>query len=322
FRRLVRDLARDLDKKVDLVTLGEETELDKSVVESLADPLVHLIRNAIDHGIEPIAERIAAGKPEQGTLTLAADHLGGQVLITIADDGRGLDRERIRAKAEERGLLTPGADLAESELLGMIFQPGFSTATSVTDVSGRGVGLDVVRRGIDTLRGTVDVCSTPGEGSDIILRLPLTLAIIDGLLVRVGQGRYIVPLLAVDAIVELDRQGAEAAGSNHFLFIREELVPYLSLHALFSVTDSPSPYAKVVVVLQNERRVGLVVDQILGDHQTVIKSLSPLHADVACFSGATILGDGHVALILDITHLLDLGQRHEEKHRRAVESAA
>ncbi|MBF0310728.1 MAG: chemotaxis protein CheA, partial [Magnetococcales bacterium] len=312
FRRLVRDLSREMGKQVELVTHGEETELDKTMVENLNDPLIHLIRNAIDHGLESPEERRAAGKPEQGTLILAADHFGGQVHITVSDDGRGMNRSYIRTKAEERGLLAPGSDIPDAELLAMIFQPGFSTAPQVTSLSGRGVGMDVVKKNIDALRGVIDLWSAPGEGSDIVLRLPLTLAIIDGLLVQVDAGRFIIPLSAVDAIVERDESEPETSEGNRFLYIRDELVPYLQLRELFSIPGEAPLREKVVIVLMGERRVGLVVDRILGDHQTVIKSLSRLHADIHCFSGATILGDGSVALILDIGHLVDLGQHYEE----------
>ena len=305
FRRVVRDISRDLGKEVQLVTLGEDTELDKTVVEALSDPLVHLIRNAVDHGVESAAERLAAGKPAEGKVQLTAAHFGGQVLITVSDDGKGLDRERIRAKAEERGLLVPGAEVAESDLFELIFHPGFSTAGTVTSVSGRGVGMDVVKRTIDGLRGTIEIASRPGQGSCMTLRLPLTLAIIDGLLVRVGEGRYIVPLSVVDEIVELDEADNGQSETNNLLFIRDELVPFLRLRDLFGIRGAVPPYEKVVIVSAGERRIGLVVDYLLGDHQTVIKSLSRVHADVKCFSGATILGDGRVALILDIVHLIE-----------------
>ncbi|MBF0627762.1 MAG: chemotaxis protein CheA [Magnetococcales bacterium] len=318
FRRVVRDLSKELDKQVRLETRGEETELDKTMVESLNDPLVHLIRNAMDHGIEPIADRVASGKSAEGTLLLTATHVGGQVLITVADDGKGLNLERIRAKAAERGLLAAGADLSDEELAQLIFHPGFSTAQAVTGISGRGVGMDVVKKNIDALRGNVEVSSQPGAGCRVTLRLPLTLAIIDGLLLKVGEERYIVPLSNVDAIVELAEAELEhpAAEGNRFLFIRDELVPFLHLRALFEVPGTPPPHEKVVIVVVGKRRVGLVVDQILGDHQTVIKSLSRLHAGVKSFSGATILGDGRVALILEIDHLIEFGQQREERLRR------
>lgn len=308
FRRVVHDLSRDLGKEVRLVTSGEETELDKTVIENLNDPLVHLIRNAIDHGLEDAETRQAAGKPRQGTLTLEARHAGAQVLVIIRDDGRGMNRDKIRAKAVEAGLLPASGDIPDPELFPVIFNPGFSTAAAVTSVSGRGVGLDVVKRTIDSLHGFIDVSSQPGHGSQITLRLPLTLAIIDGLLVRVGRGRYVIPLSTVEECVELSDLDNNRSTGRSFLNIRGELVPFLRLRELFNTQAPAEPYPKVVVVASAERRVGLVVDQIIGDHQTVIKSLSKLHADVSTFSGATILGDGSVALILDVVNLIAAGR--------------
>jgi two-component system chemotaxis sensor kinase CheA len=315
FRRLVHDLSHDLGKQVELVTIGEETELDKTVAERLADPLVHLIRNAIDHGIGTPEQRLATGKPAHGRVRLEARHAGTEVLITIADDGRGLDRDRIRAKAEEQGLLAPGAKLSDNELFQYLFHPGFSTAKEVTAVSGRGVGMDVVKRLIEALRGTIDMATAPGQGTTITLRLPLTLAIIDGLLVRVGNGRYIIPLSAVEECVELSPAEDKRSTGRSFLSIRGDLVPFLRLRELLNSKQPPDPYQKVIIVSSGELRVGLVVDQVIGDHQTVIKSLGRLHADVDTFSGATILGDGSVALILDIPQAVEFGHRQEERLR-------
>jgi len=317
FRRLIHDLARDHGKRIELVTSGEETEVDKTVIERLNDPLIHLIRNAVDHGIEDPAGRAASGKPPMGRISLSATHIAAGVVISVRDDGRGLDRDRIRARAEENGLWPPGTRLTDNELFQAIFQPGFSTAREVTSLSGRGVGMDVVKRAIDGLRGTVDVASTPGQGSDITLRLPLTLAIIDGLLVRVGRGRYVIPLSAVEECVELSMEEDARSRGRNFLNVRGDLVPFLRLRELFHTTSAPDRYQKVVIVSAGELRVGLAVDQVIGDHQTVIKSLSKLHANVEIFSGATILGDGTVALILDIAHLVEHGQRHEERLKAA-----
>ncbi|MGE5517122.1 MAG: chemotaxis protein CheA [Bacteroidota bacterium] len=313
FRRLVRDLAHDLGKDIALTTTGEETELDKTVIERLNDPLVHLIRNCADHGLEPREDRLAAGKPEQGRVHVSAVHSGAEVLVKITDDGRGLDKSRIRAKAEEQGLVQPGAKLTDGEIYQLIFAPGFSTAREVTSVSGRGVGMDVVKRTIDSLRGKVEVDSTPGQGTEVTLRLPLTLAIIDGLLVRVGRGRYVIPLAAVEECVELSADADAHSRGRSFLNIRDELVPFLRLREMFDCQVPADPYQKVVIVSTGDSRVGLVVDQVIGDHQTVIKSLSKLHADVECFSGATILGDGSVALIFDIAHLVETGQALEDR---------
>jgi two-component system chemotaxis sensor kinase CheA len=317
FRRLIHDLARELGKKIELVTIGEETELDKTVIERLNDPLIHLIRNAIDHGLEDPDERAAAGKRPTGRITLSARHVGAEVRVSISDDGRGLDRVRIRARAEENGLVLPGGRPTDSELFQVILLPGFSTAKKVTSLSGRGVGLDVVKRTVDGLRGTIDIASTMGAGSEMTLRLPLTLAIIDGLLVRVGRGRYVIPLSAVEECVELSTEEDARSRGRSFLNIRGDLVPFLRLRELFNAKEPADRYQKVVIVSAGELRVGLVVDQVIGDHQTVIKSLSKLHADVGIFSGATILGDGTVALIMDIAHLVEQGQRHEERLKAA-----
>jgi two-component system chemotaxis sensor kinase CheA len=315
FRRLVRDLSRDLGKDIALTFAGEETELDKTMIERLNDPLVHLIRNAADHGIETPDERVRDGKPAAGRIHLSAVHSGAQVLITVKDDGRGMNPAKIRAKAEELGLIPPGAGLSDGELFELVLQPGFSTAAKVTNVSGRGVGMDVVKRNIDSLRGTIAIDSRPAAGSEVTLRLPLTLAIIDGLLVRVGRGRYVIPLGAVEECVELSAADNVRSTGRSFLSIRGDLVPFLRLRELFAVDAPVEAYQKVVIVATAEQRIGLVVDQLIGEHQTVIKSLSKLHAGIQTFSGATILGDGTVALILDVPHLIELGQVHEQRKR-------
>ena len=315
FRRLVHDLKADLGKDMEFVTSGEETELDKSVVEKLADPLVHVIRNAIDHGIEDPERRSAADKPRSGTIRLSAVHEGAEVAISIVDDGAGLDTARIRAKAEEAGLIAPGVNLTDSKLHQYIFSPGFSTAREVSAISGRGVGMDVVNRTMDELRGRIDVASTPGQGSQVTLRLPLTLAIIVGMMVRVGTNCYAIPLSAVEECVELPAEAATDGNGRSFLNVRDALVPFLRLRALFGTEAPPDLHQKVVIVSTGEQRVGLVVDQILGNTQTVIKSLSQLHAGIDEFSGATIMADGSVALILDAAHLVSSGQRLESRLR-------
>jgi len=317
FRRLIHDLERDTGKRIELSTEGETTELDKTVIERLADPLIHLIRNAADHGLEGPEQRAAAGKPPVGRIMLAARQSGAEVVITITDDGRGIDRARVRAKAEENGLIAPGAVLGDQELLQLIFAPGFSTAAAITNLSGRGVGMDVVKKTIEGLRGAIDISSEPGQGSVVSLRIPLTLAIIDGLLVRVGASRYVIPLGAVEECVELSpAQDARSTGRS-LITLRDELVPFIRLRDQFKTQSAPDPHQKIVVVATGQDRVGLVVDQILGDHQTVIKPLSSFHADVGAFSGATILGDGGVALILDIPAVVQMGQRHDA-HLRAA----
>jgi two-component system chemotaxis sensor kinase CheA len=317
FRRVVHDLSRDLGKHVDLSMEGEETELDKTVIEQLNDPIVHLIRNAIDHGIESPEGRVNAGKCPTGAIKLSARHAGTEVLVTIIDDGRGLDVERIRARAEERGLIAPDAAVSNDELYQFLFLPGFSTASEITSMSGRGVGMDVVKRTIEALRGKIDVDSKLGEGTRVTLRLPLTLAIIDGLMVRVGHGRYVLPLETVEECVELSAEEDTRSRGRCFLNIRGDLVPFLRLRELFSAKTPPDRFQKVVVVSSGDLKVGLVVDQVIGDHQTVIKSLSKLHRDIEMFSGATILGDGAVALILDIPHLVEYGQILEERQKAA-----
>lgn len=317
FRRLVHDLQRDTGKLIELSTDGESTEMDKTVIERLADPLVHLVRNAADHGLESTADRIAAGKSEVGKIMLSARQAGGEVIVTITDDGRGIDRDRVRAKAEANGLISPGAVLSDQELLQLIFQPGFSTAATVTNLSGRGVGMDVVKKTIESLHGTIDIVSKPGEGSTVALRIPLTLAIIDGLLVRVGTGRYVIPLPAVEECLELSLEEDLRSRGRSFLSLRGSLVPFIRLRELFRTGTRPDPYQKIVVVSTGDERVGLVVDQIIGDHQTVIKSMSKLHDDVTTFSGATILGDGSVALILDVANLVAAGQQEEARERVA-----
>lgn len=313
FRRVVRDLSDELGKTVELSMSGEETELDKTVIDSLNDPLVHLIRNSIDHGIEAEPQRLASGKSASGKLHLSAQHSGAQVLISVRDDGKGMDRKAIRARAEERGLIEPGEEVSDSELFSMIFQAGFSTASSVSAVSGRGVGMDVVKRTIDNLRGSIDIASESGGGSTVTLKLPLTLAIIDGLRVEVGSAHYVIPLPVVEECVELTRKQDEASDGRSFLNIRGDIVPYLRLWQIFGEKGPTEDIQKVVIVAFGGKRVGLVVDRVVGQHQTVIKSLSSLHADVEEFSGATIMGDGSVALILDVHHLIASAQDQENQ---------
>lgn len=315
FRRLVHDLSRDLDKEIEFITTGEDTELDKTMIERLADPLVHLIRNSVDHGLETAEQRIKAGKPVKGTVRLSAVYAGAEVAISVTDDGAGLNAARIRAKAEEQGLLTPESRIADHDLFQLIFAPGFSTAKEVTSLSGRGVGMDVVKRTIDGLRGKIELSTKPGEGTTATLRLPLTLAIIEGMLVRVGNGRYSIPLSAVEECVELPAEVATHSRGRNFLDIRGSLVPFLRLRDLFNTPGEPDTHQKVVIISSGEGRAGLVVDQIIGNNQTVIKQLSKLHTGLETFSGATILGDGTVALILDTSRLVSYGQAHEERFR-------
>jgi two-component system chemotaxis sensor kinase CheA len=311
FRRLVRDLGQELGKDVELVTEGAETELDKTVIEKLGDPLVHLIRNSIDHGIEAPGVRAAARKPRVGTISLSAVHSGAHVLIEIRDDGAGLDRDAVRAKAIERGMIRDDADLTDKEVLGLVLLPGFSTAMTVTNVSGRGVGLDVVKRAIDALRGTIEISSDRGTGTVITLRLPLTLAIIDGFLTKVGEEHFIFPLSLVYECVELTA-GVSATGNNkHMITVREHIVPYVRLREQFSIAGAGPAIEQIVIVQVEQKRIGFVVDHVVGGHQTVIKNLGAYYREVKGLSGATILGDGTVALVLDVPKLVQIAEADE-----------
>ena len=299
FRRLVHDLARDLHKEVELTIEGGDTELDKTVIDQLNDPLMHLVRNSMDHGIELPAARIAAGKPSTATLCLSAKHSGANVLIEVSDDGAGIDAEAVRLRAVEKGLVAAGAQLTESEILSLILAPGFSTAKQVTDISGRGVGMDVVRRNVEALRGTIEIASKPAAGTTVTLRLPLTMAIIDGLLVRIGQSHFVMPLATTLECIELTREDVEKANGKHLTNIRGELVPYIRLREYFNINAEPPERELIMLTETEEGRCGFVVDQVLGDHQTVIKNLGRIYRHIQVVSGATILGNGSVALILD-----------------------
>lgn len=299
FPRVVRDVCKELGKRIELKVSGAETELDKSMVEKLNDPLLHIVRNAMDHGIEPIEQRLAAGKPEQGVLALNAYHQSGSVVIEISDDGRGLNTERILRKAIERGLVEPEAQLAERDIYNLIFAPGFSTAEKVTDLSGRGVGMDVVRQNIEQLRGTVDIQSTPGKGSTFRIQLPLTLAIIDGFQVAVGDADFVLPLDLVVECLEFHEQHG-----NDVFSLRGQPLPYLRLAERFDISRKPGARECLVVVQCGDQRAGIVVDRFVGEIQAVIKPLGNLLSGMRGFSGSTILGDGSVALLLDIPALV------------------
>jgi two-component system chemotaxis sensor kinase CheA len=304
FKRLVRDLSGELGKEIEMTTDGAETELDKTVIERLNDPLVHLIRNSIDHGVELPEARLAAGKPRFGTVHLSAVHSGDSVLITIRDDGAGLDKEAIRAKAIERGIIAAGAELSERELFGLIFAPGFSTAQKISSVSGRGVGMDVVKRAIEALRGSIEIASVRGEGTRIMVRIPLTLAIIESLLVRIGADSFMLPLSLVDECVELTREDLVRSHGRNLASVRGALVPYIPLRERFLIAGEPPDIEQIVITQVDGVRVGFVVDQVLGEHQTVIKSLGRAYKSAKGISGATILGNGSVALILDVPQLV------------------
>jgi two-component system chemotaxis sensor kinase CheA len=301
FHRVVRDGSRDLGKDIDLVISGGETELDKSVVEKIGDPLMHLVRNAMDHGIETADKRIAQGKPAKGSVHFNAFHDSGSIFIEVSDDGAGLNHTRILDKAVERGLVPAGSTLTDAEIGALIFEPGFSTAEQITNISGRGVGMDVVKRNIEALRGNVEVASRAGSGTTFRIRLPLTLAIIDGFLVGVGKSSYIVPLDYVVECMELDRSDTE---NRDYLNLRGEVLPFLRLREMFATTGAPGKRQNVVIVQSAGKKVGLVVDQLMGEFQTVIKPLSKLFQHLHGISGSTILGTGEVALILDLPALI------------------
>jgi two-component system chemotaxis sensor kinase CheA len=299
FRRLVHDLARDLHKNVELTIEGADTELDKTVIDQLNDPLLHLIRNSMDHGIESPEARIAAGKPPTATIHLSAQHSGAHVLICVTDDGRGIDAAAVRERGVENGLVAADAQLCEAEIFSLILMPGFSTAREVTDVSGRGVGMDVVHQCVDALRGTIGISSTFGTGTSVTLRLPLTLAIIDGLLVRLEQAYYVIPLANTLECIELTRQDIEKANGRRFADVRGEIIPYIRLRDFFDMQTERPEREQIMIAETEEGRYGFVVDEVLGHHQTVIKNLGRLYRHVQFVSGATILGNGSVALILD-----------------------
>jgi two-component system chemotaxis sensor kinase CheA len=299
FRRLIHDLSRDLHKEVELTIEGAETELDKTVIDQLTDPLMHMIRNSMDHGIESQEQRLASGKPAVATVHLAARHAGAHVLIEVSDDGAGINAAAVRARAIERGLIAPDAQLTESEIYSLILTPGFSTAEQVTDVSGRGVGMDVVRQRIESLRGTIHIDSKPGRGTTVTLRLPLTLAIIDGLLVRVGEAFFILPLANSLECIELTREDIAASNGKRIANVRGEIIPYIRLREYFEMQTEPPAIEQIMIAETDDGRCGFVVDEVLGDHQTVIKNLGRFYRHIQFISGATILGDGTLALILD-----------------------
>lgn len=299
FKRVVYDISRELGKEIDLVIRGEDTELDKTLVEQIADPLTHLVRNAMDHGIEAAEARAARGKPPAGTVTLNAFHDSGSIVIEVSDDGGGLKREKILAKAAERGLLESGRELTEEEVFDLIFEPGFSTAEQVTNLSGRGVGMDVVKRNITALRGDVSLRSAEGAGTTVSIRLPLTLAIINGFQVGVGSSSFVLPLDVIDEVVELD-----AVSGHDLMNLRGEVLPFVRLREVFGIPEAAARRESVVVVRHGMQRAGLVVDALLGELQTVIKPLGKMFRAVDCVTGSSILGNGEVALILDVPALV------------------
>jgi two-component system chemotaxis sensor kinase CheA len=322
FQRVVRDVSKELGKDVALQITGGDTELDKSMVETIADPLMHLVRNSLDHGLETAEDREAAGKPGQGTLALHAYHESGNVIIEVSDDGRGLNRERILAKATERELVSPDSGLDDEQVYRLIFEPGFSTAAQVTNLSGRGVGMDVVKRNVESLRGQIKVASTPGRGATMQIRLPLTLAIIDGFLTQVAGVSYVLPLEIVAECIETPPGLALGEhGACGCFDLRGEVVPYIDLRRCFG-HDGPRPARQsLIVVHSTDSRIGLLVDRLLGEYQTVIKPLGSIFQHLEGIAGSTILGSGEVALILDVASL----ERHQIRQstpQRIARSAA
>ncbi|UOA09797.1 chemotaxis protein CheA [Methylobacter sp. S3L5C] len=319
FQRVVRDVSKELGKDIDLVISGAETELDKTVVDKIGDPLTHLVRNSMDHGIESAELRIARGKPAKGTLKLNAYHDAGSIVIEVIDDGGGLNKEKILKKAIERGLVTEGINLTDKEIYNLIFEAGFSTADVVSNLSGRGVGMDVVRRNIQALRGTVDLDSIEGQGSTVRIRLPLTLAIIDGFMVGVGNAAYVIPLDMVVECIEL-KAWASDEGDGKYLNLRGEVLPYRRLSDHFAMKGAMVQRDYVVVVRYGEHKAGLVVDKLMGEFQTVIKPLGKLFKGEKSIGGFTILGSGEVALIIDVPGLM--GQiKHEAEVSQTLVSA-
>jgi two-component system chemotaxis sensor kinase CheA len=314
FPRMVRDLAQAEGKPVDLHISGQETELDRSIVNELGEPLVHLIRNAIDHGLEPPEERQAAGKPRAGRLEIVARHEGSHIVIEIADDGRGIDLERIRLKAVDRGLLDPEATPSEGELLDLIFQPGFSTADQVTDISGRGVGMDAVRAAIQSLNGTVELQSKYGQGTKISIKLPLTLAIIKALMVGVKKEIYAIPIQAVQENILVQKDRIKTIQGRWVITLRNRVLPLLDLADYLHLGQTTEKESlPVIIISAGEEQVGLVVDELLGQQEVVIKTLDSQFASLPGIAGATILGNGHVALILDVANLVQHNLENQSK---------
>jgi two-component system chemotaxis sensor kinase CheA len=322
FQRVVRDVSEELGKDIELLISGADTELDKALVERIGDPLMHLLRNAMDHGIEAPDVRVAAGKPARGTLHLNAFHDSGSIVLELIDDGAGLNRQRILAKARDKGLIG-AVEPSERELLNLIFEPGFSTAEAVTNLSGRGVGMDVVKRNITSLRGSIDLYSQPGLGTTVRIRLPLTLAMISGLLVEVASGGFVVPLDVVHECIELPHGQRDTLRERGHIDLRGEVLPLVFLREHLALDGDLPRRENVVVVKAQGQKAGLVVDRLMGEHQTVIKPLGPLFGGLRGISGSSILGNGSVALILDIPALLKhLIEQHSQHRPRAIEHSS
>jgi two-component system chemotaxis sensor kinase CheA len=303
--RLVRDLAKDLKKKVNLTIIGGDTELDKTVIDNLKDPMMHLVRNCIDHGLEFPEERIAAGKQENGQVTIRAEHIGSHVIVSVTDDGKGLDPVKILAKAVEKGLVAANENPPEEEIFELIFLPGFSTAEKTTSVSGRGVGMDVVKRNIEAIRGEVSVESRIGQGTTVKMKLPITLAIIDGLLFTVGEEIFVVNISSVSECMELTPEIRRAAGEQNILRLRDAVIPFVALRDVLNIPGNPPEHEQIIIVNTHEETIGFVVDTVEGKHQTVVKTTGRLFSNVKEVTGATILGDGRIALILDVNSIAE-----------------
>jgi two-component system chemotaxis sensor kinase CheA len=322
FPRLVRDLSKSLNKKINLVLEGEDTELDKSVIEDLLDPIMHSVRNCVDHGIESAEDRLAAGKPEEGKVVLKASSEGNMIIIEIIDDGKGIDVNAVKQKAIERGLVHPNKELTDPEAFNLIFEPGFSTAKTITNISGRGVGLDVVRRQIEKLNGTVTVHSEHGKGTKFTIKLPLTLAIIQGLLVRVGKEIYSIPITSVIESLRLKPEEIQMIDNYEVFNIRQDVISLLRLNRLFGIkTEEQQEYNFVVIVGTAEKKMGFMVDSLIGEEDVVIKPLRDQFTNSPGIAGASILGDGSVSLIIDVSQLLELGLKKEMEERRFLESS-
>ncbi len=310
--RLVRDLSRKAEKQINFVTVGEDTELDRSIVDKIADPLVHMVRNSIDHGVESAEDRVKAGKNPEGRIELRAFHQAGNIVIEIEDDGKGLDKDRILQKAIDNGIVEPDAELTDEEIYKLIFHAGLSTAEKVTSISGRGVGMDVVRKNIETLHGKIDISSTKGKGTVFTIRMPLTLAIIDGQIVKIGNDRYIIPIISIiNTLKPKAEQISSVQGRGELVMVRGQLIPLVRLYKLFgSVPKTEDPTKSLVVLVQeDDKNCCLMVDELLGQQQVVIKNLGEGLGQVKGVSGGSIMGDGKVSLILDIPGLMELAQR-------------
>jgi len=305
FKRIVGDTSKKIGKDIHFVIKGGETELDKMVVEKISDPIMHMLRNSVDHGIEMPQERVAAGKDAQGNVTLSAYPDAGTIVIEIRDDGKGLDKDKILAKAIANGLIPQNHNMSDKEIYNLIFAAGLSTADKVSDISGRGVGMDVVKRNIEDLRGTVEIDSTPGKGSLFTIRLPLTLAIIDGFLVQSGKTKYIIPLEMIQECIELSKEYKEQMHGNEFINLRDSILPILNIREYFNEEESQADRDNIVVVRYGDYKMGLQVDELYGEFQTVIKPLGEVFENVAGISGGTILGSGEIALIFDIPKLME-----------------